>query len=127
MSRFEFRFDPRYARASRVFGVTPERAWVEVDDGRVRARFGRWGLETPLANVKAVSTTGPYLFVKAAGPARMAATDSGLTFASNGERGVLIEFHEKVRSRGPYALRKHCELTVTPADVDGLVAALAAR
>ena len=70
-----------------------------------------------------MSVTGPYLFVKAAGPARLAATDSGLTFASNGERGVLIEFNEKVRSNGPYALRKHCELTVTPADVDGLVAA----
>ena len=34
--------------------------------------------------------TGPYAFWKTAGPARYAVTDSGLTFATNGDRGVLI-------------------------------------
>ena len=38
--RFEFRFDPLYRAAGLPFTVTPGRAWVEVGDGRLRARFG---------------------------------------------------------------------------------------
>ena len=59
----------------------------------LRAHFGRWRVTTPLANISAVATTGPYAFLKTAGPARLAITDRGLTFATNGDRGVLISFH----------------------------------
>jgi hypothetical protein len=122
--RFEFDFDPRYERAARPFGVTPDRAWVDVGDGRLDARYGRWRLRTPLANVRSAQLTGPYRFAKTAGPARLAVTDLGLTFASNGRRGVLIRFHRRVGGIDPFGLIRHGELTVTVADPEQLVGLL---
>lgn len=124
MQRFEFRFDPAYRRAARPFGITPERAWVEIDDERLVARYGPWRLQTPLSNIESVAITGPYRFYRTAGPARLGVTDGGLTFASNGERGVLLSFRKRVRAIDPLGVLRHRELTVTVADVDGLVGAL---
>ena len=122
--RFEFAFAPAYRVASAPFGVTPKSSWVEVSRAGLDAHFGPWRLSTPIANVKAVSITGPYRFVKTAGPARLAITDRGLTFATNGRRGVLVLFHSPVRGIDPLGLIRHPELTVTVADVDGLASAL---
>jgi hypothetical protein len=120
MSRFPFRFDPRYLRAARPFGITPERAWVEVGDGQLEARYGPWRVRTPLGNVTGAEVTGPYAFLKTAGPARLAITDRGLTFASNGRRGVRIDFASPVPGIDPLGLIRHPELTVTVDDVDEL-------
>ena len=122
--RFAFRFDPLYRRLARVFGVTPERAWVEVGDEDLEARYGPWRVRTPLANVAAVAVTGPYSLLKTAGPARLGVTDRGLTFASNGDRGVCISFHTRVAGIERHGLIRHPELTVTVLDVEGFVAAL---
>lgn len=123
-ARFTFRFSPAYRRAARIFGVTPANAWVEVGAGTLRARFGPWRLHTPLANIAAVQITGPYAFVKTAGPARLGITDRGLTFATNGDRGVLITFRKPVPAIEPTGRLRHPELTVTVAAVDGLAALL---
>jgi hypothetical protein len=125
--RFEFAFARAYRFASAPFGVTPTSSWVEVGAEELEAHFGPWRLRTPLPNIKAVEVTGPYRFVKTAGPARLAITDRGLTFATNGRKGVLIRFHSGVRGIDPAGLIRHPELTVTVADIDGLVAALEAR
>ena len=122
--RFEFAFDPRYRHIQRLITITPGRAWLEVGPELLRAKFGPYGLETPIANVERAEITGPYSYWKTAGPARLGITDGGLTFATNGDRGVLITFREKVRSKGPLAALKHPELTVTVADVDGLATLL---
>jgi hypothetical protein len=124
--RFAFRFDPSYQRPARLFGITRASAWVEVDATTLRAQFGRWRVTTPLTNIKSVAVTGPYRFFKTAGPARLAVTDRGLTFATNGERGVLISFHSPVPGLEPTGLLRHPELTVTVADTDGLVERLRA-
>lgn len=124
VARFPFSVDPRYRRASKPFGVRPDEAVVLVGDGRLDARFGRWRLQTPLPNVADVEVTGPFRFLKTAGPPRLGITDLGLTFATNGERGVLITFREKVKAIDPTGLVKHPELTVTVDDVDGLAALL---
>jgi hypothetical protein len=118
--RFPFAFDPRYERAARPFGVRPDRAWVDVGDGWLDARYGRWRLRTPLANVRSAEITGPYTFWKTAGPAHLGVTDLGLTFASNGRRGVLIRFHRRVRGIEPLGVIRHGELTVTVADPEEL-------
>lgn len=123
-ARFSFRFDPAYERLARLFGVTPERAWVEVRETELEARFGPWRVRTPLSNVAGAEVTGPYAFLKTAGPARLAITDRGLTFASNGERGVRLSFHTAVAGIDRRGWIRHPELTVTVADVDGLVAAV---
>ena len=93
---------------------------MEVGDEAFEARFGPWRVRTPLTNITDVDVTGPYAFWKTAGPARLAITDRGLTFATNGERGVLIVFATPVRGLDPLGILRHPELTVTVADVDGL-------
>jgi hypothetical protein len=125
--RFGFAFAPAYRRAARAFGVRPDNAWVEVGETDFHARFGPWKLRTPLSNITDVAATGPYHFLKTAGPARLAITDRGLTFATNGDRGVLIKFRTPVPGLDPLGLIKHPELTVTVAEVDQLLEALRAR
>ena len=125
MTRFAFRFDPTYRRLARLFGVTPERAWVEVGDDELEVRYGRWQVRTPIGNVVDAEVTGPYAFLKTAGPARLAITDRGLTFASNRDRGVRIAFRSPVAGIDRSGRIRHPELTVTVEDVDGLVEALA--
>jgi hypothetical protein len=123
-TRFPFRFDPAYRRLARLFGVTPARAWVDLSEEELEARYGPWRLLTPTSNITAAEVTGPYAFVKTAGPARLGITDRGLTFASNGDRGVCITFHSPVPGLDPFGRIRHPELTVTVLDVDGLMEAL---
>jgi len=125
--RFAFRFAPAYRWAALPFGIRPERAWVEVGGDALSARFGPWRLRASLANVASVEITGPYAYLKTAGPAHLGFTDRGLTFASNGERGVLISFHRPVPGIEPTGRLLHPELTVTVADVTGLALLLRAR
>jgi hypothetical protein len=127
VQRFEFRFAPAYRVAARPFGITPESAWVQIDDDEsLLASYGPWRLRTSLANIRHVAITGPYRFYRTAGPARLGISDGGLTFASNGEEGVLLSFRERVPAIDPLRLIRHPELTVTVADVHGLVGALRA-
>jgi hypothetical protein len=124
-ARFPFRFDPTYRRLARLFGVTPERAWVDLGEDDLEARFGPWRVRTPTSNIAGVEVTGPYAFLKTAGPARLAVTDRGLTFASNGDRGACLSFHSPVAGIDRRGLIRHPTLTVTVLDLDGLVEALA--
>jgi hypothetical protein len=124
-TRFPFRFDPTYRRLARLFGVTPERAWVDLGKEEFEARYGPWRVRTFVSNIAAVEVTGPYAFFKTAGPARLAVTDRGLTFASNSDRGACLSFHSPVAGIDPLGLIRHPELTVTVRDVDGLIEALA--
>jgi hypothetical protein len=126
VQRFEFRFSRSYRLAARPFGITPQSAWVQIDDGHLLANYGPWRLDTTLANINRVAITGPYWFYRTAGPARLGVTDGGLTFASNGEQGVLLSFRKGVPAIDPFRLIRHPELTVTVADVPGLVSALGA-
>ena len=122
--RFPFRFDPTYRRLARLFGVTPERASVDLRGEELEARYGPWRVRTPLSNIACVEVTGPYAFLKTAGPARLAITDRGLTFASNGDRGVRLTFRSPVTGIEGAGRIRHPELTVTVLDIDGLMAAL---
>jgi hypothetical protein len=124
--RFEFDFAPRYERAAGAFGITRANSWVEVGEGRLEARYGRWRVSTELENVSSAQITGPYRFIKTAGPPRLGVSDLGLTFASNGRRGVLICFSRRVPGIDPLAILRHGELTVTVSEPEGLVAALRA-
>jgi hypothetical protein len=127
IARFRFSFAPAYRLPAQAFGIRPATAWVVVGARALDARFGPWRVSTPLANVTDVAVTGPYAFWKTAGPARLAITDRGLTFATNGDRGVLISFRAPVRGLDPLGVLRHPELTVTVADVDRLAELLGAR
>jgi hypothetical protein len=123
--RFPFAVERPFALASRLFGVDADRAVVEVDEHRMTVRFGRWSLSTPLANVARASVTGPYSWWKVAGPAHLSFADGGITFATTAVRGACIEFHEPVPAMLPVPALRHGAATVTVADPEGLVAALA--
>ncbi len=125
--RFEFAFAEPYRLAARPFGVRPDNACVEVGERALRVTFGRWLVETPLANITGVAVTGPYRFAKTAGPARLGITDRGLTFATNGDRGVCVEFDRPVWGFDRLGLIRHPNLTVTVADVERLSRLLAGR
>lgn len=121
---FAFRFVLAYRVAGFPFGVTPGRAWAAVADGRLDVRFGPWRVRTPLANVAGAEVTGPYAFLKTAGPAHLAITDRGLTFATNGRRGVCLRFREPVAGIEPFGVIRHPTLTLTLADIEGFLRAL---
>ena len=121
---FRFLFDPRYRVAALPFGVMPATTSVVVGDSELQARFGPWRVRTPLSNIAGTEITGPYSFVKTAGPAHLSFTDHGVTFATNGERGLCIRFHEPVRALDPTGRLLHPGATVTVEDVDGLAVAL---
>ena len=124
VEHFDFLFASAYRPPARLFGIRPETAWVEVGDELLEARFGPWRVRTPLSNVVGAAITGPYAFWKTAGSARLAITDRGLTFATNGEKGVLITFATPVRGIDAHGLIRHPELTVTVRETDRLVARL---
>jgi hypothetical protein len=127
-SRYPFAFTPAYRLAAAAFGVSPGRAWVEVDElhSLLTARYGPWLVRTDLGNVLDTQLTGPYNVVKTIGPAHLSLADRGLTMASNPRRGLCIRFTEPVQGIEPTGRIKHPALTVTVADCAALAAALAA-
>ncbi len=122
---FDFSFDALHRAFGLPFGITPGTAQVEVDGGRLLARFGLWRLSTSLDNVEGTEMTGPYSPLKTIGPAHLSIADRGLTFATNARRGLCIRFREPVAAIEPTGRLRHPAVTVTVADVEGLAAALA--
>lgn len=126
-TRFDFRFAPSYRLPATLFGVTERTAYVDVGDDEVLVRFGLWRLRTPLANLDEVNLTSDYSWIKAAGPARLSLADRGVTFATNGDRGVCLRFKTPVKAIDPLGMITHPGATLTVADCDGLVALLSSR
>jgi len=121
---FRYSADIRFAPLWGPFGVRPAKDGVTIsDDGLFRATFGFLRVETPLANVEGAHITRNYRWWTAVGP-RASFVDDGLTFGTNTKAGVCVHFREKV----PSILNRkgHSALTVTVADLDGLVRALGA-
>lgn len=125
VTTYSFRFEPAYRAAALPFGVMPATTSVTVDGGVLAVRFGLWRLRTSLVNIAGTEVTGPYSFARTAGPARLSFTDGGVTFATNGERGLCVRFRKPVRALDPTGRLLHPGVTVTVEDVDGLAAELA--
>ncbi|MEO6700742.1 MAG: hypothetical protein ABI140_14255 [Jatrophihabitantaceae bacterium] len=121
---FAFRFAPSYRLAALPYGITEHTTSITVTADELRVRFGLWRVCTPLANIGLLRITGPYAYLKTAGPARLGFTDRGLTFATNGDRGVCLEFDEPITGMDPLGLIRHPNLTLTPADCVGLARVL---
>ena len=68
---FPFTLVPAYLRLSRLFGVTLLTSNVRVTGSEMIAMFGPRRIRTALANIEHVEVTGPYHFIKSAGPARL--------------------------------------------------------
>lgn len=119
---FRYDVDNRFAPMWAPFAVRPWRDGVTItDDGLFVATYGFFRLQTPLDNVDGAHVTSGYRWWTAVG-ARQSLVDDGLTFGTNAKAGVCVHFGEKVRSA--LSRKGHSALTVTVADVDGLVVAL---
>ncbi len=116
--RYDFAFTPGYRVAAFVLGITPSTAWVDVTGGEVAVRFGLWRLRTPLANVTSVELSGDYAFVKTAGPPHLSFSDRGITFATNGRRGVCLSFRQPVAGIDPTKRILHPGATLTVRDAE---------
>jgi len=116
---FPFAMDRRLAPFWLPFCVRPGKDGVTITDaGTFLATFGFLKLATPLANIDEAHVTRNYRWWTAAG-ARRSLADNGLTFGTNRTAGVCIHFRQPVPS--PLRRKGHPALTVTVADVDGLV------
>jgi hypothetical protein len=122
---FAFRFSRSYRLAALPFGVTDRTTRLIVTPYRLHVRFGPWRLDTPLTNIASTGVAGPYSFIKTAGPAHLSFTDHGVTFATNGDRGACIAFHQPVRALNPLGPPLHPNLTVTVSDPEHLAELLA--
>jgi hypothetical protein len=119
---FKYAVDYRSVFMWAPFGVRPSRDGVSfTEDRRWVATFGFLKLATPLDNVKGAHITRDYRWWTAMG-ARASFVDDGLTFGTNRDAGVCVHFSEKVSS--PLGRKGHSALTVTVADLDGMVRAL---
>jgi hypothetical protein len=119
---FGYAIDRRYLPVLLPFLLRPSRDGVTLtDDGLFVATFGFVGITTPRTNVMEAHVTADYRWWTACG-VRMSLADDGLTFGTNCRRGVCIHFTDKVQSS--FRRSGHSALTVTVADVDGLVTAL---
>ncbi len=116
---FRYEVDAKLAPFWLPFGLRPGHDGVTLtDDGRFVARFGLLRIETPLPNVLGAHVTRGYRWWTAAG-VRLSGSDDGLTFGTNARAGVCVHFDTLVAS--PLRRSGHSALTVTVADVDGLV------
>jgi len=123
---FAYAVDNRLSPFWLPYGLRPSKDGVTItDDGTFRATFGLFpSVQTPLENIDGAHVTREYRWWTAGG-ARRSLADDGLTFGTNRVAGVCVHFRQRVRSvLGPAG---HSALTVTVADVDGLVDLLQRR
>jgi hypothetical protein len=121
------RFDIRIGSRSRLllrllFGVTPDRAWVSVDDERVVARFGWFEFAVPLATISRWRIEGPWRWITAVG-VRHSTRGGDVSFAGSPRGGVRLTFRTTIR----WYIFEVPEFSIGVEDLEGFAAALEAR
>ena len=118
---FPYEIDKRWLALFAALRVSDSDGVHITDDGKLLATFGRVKVETPLANIDHTKVTGPHRWYTAVG-LRLSFSDDGLTFGTNHQRGLCIEFKEKIPK--VIGMRDHSALWVSVADPEGLAAAI---
>lgn len=121
-SVYRYEIDRRFLPILLPLGIRPRHDGIRLDDdGQLLATLGWFRLATEVANVAGAHITRDYRWWTAVG-VRLSMADDGLTFGTNHRAGVCLHFKKRV----PSILRPagHSALTVTVADLDGLVAAV---
>jgi hypothetical protein len=115
---FPYAVDKRLAPFWLPYGLRPSHDGVTLNEGKFRATFGFFTMETPLSNIDEAHITRDYRWWTSAG-VRLSMADRGITFGTNRSAGVCVHFRAPV----PSLLRRkgHTALTVTVTDLDGLV------
>ena len=121
--RFPIRLGAKSRPLLRLFGVGgPDKAWVELRDDTLEARFGRARAFTPLSNIADWRIEGPWLWITAIG-IRRSIRHGDITFGGSPHGGVRLDFRERVR----VAMFGVPALYVTVDDLEGFAAALRQR
>ena len=120
------RFPIRVGRRSRglvqlLFGARPEIAWVEIGEGMLVARFGRFEVRTELSNIERYRIEGPFRWITAIG-VRRSVRHADVSFAGSPHGGVRMDFRTPVR----WGRLRVPALYVGTDDLEGFAAALAA-
>jgi len=119
---FAYDIDRRCLPILLPFLLRPSKDGVTLsDEDSFIATFGFLQVVTPLSNIVGAHLTQDYRWWTAVG-ARLSRVDDGLTFGTNSRAGVCIHFEQKVPSR--FRRSGHSALTVTVADLEGLITAL---
>jgi hypothetical protein len=103
-----------------AFGVTPDRAQVDVTDTQVVVRFGRFTLPIPIADIERWRIEGPWAWITAIG-VRRSVRHADVSFAGSPRGGVRMDLRTPVRS-GPFAIPA---VYAGVDDLEGFAAALA--
>jgi hypothetical protein len=118
---FDFAFHPLFRLPARLVGVTPATATVHVGEREVEVRFGPWRMAVDRDDIVEVTRTGPYRPWRVLGPPHLSFADRGITFATTPQRGVCLRLRHPVPGIEPTGWLRHPAITVTVADVEGLV------
>jgi hypothetical protein len=118
---FRYEIDKRFMPVLALFGLRSKQDGVQVggdDEDGFTATFGWLRLVTRISNIDGAHVTRDYRWWTAIG-ARRSLSDDGLSFGTNYRAGVCVHFKQKV----PTLLGRngHSALTVTVADLEGLV------
>ena len=120
MTRYPIRIGDRSRLFLRiVFGVTSDRAWVDVGDGIIRVRFGRFGVTAPVADAMGWRIEGPWRWITAIG-VRRSIRHGDLSFAGSPRGGVRVDFSPQV----PYGPLRLPAIYYGVEDLDGFAAEL---
>jgi hypothetical protein len=97
MARYPIRIGARSGLLLRiVFGVTAERAWAEITEGRIEVRFGRFAFTAPVSEVARWRIEGPWTWITAIG-LRRSIRHGDISFAGSPRGGVRVDFRSPVR------------------------------
>ena len=118
---FPYRIDPRWAPFLFLLLGVRQKDGVTIENGEVLATFGRYQVKTTLDNIKGSQVDGPHRWYTAVG-LRLSGTDDSITFGTNHYKGVTIFFVNKIAK--VIGFKDHSMLWVSPADPEGLSAAL---
>lgn len=121
---FPYERDDRWSFLFMALGVDDDDGVTLKANGDFLATYGRWKVETPIANIDQTEVTGPHRWYTAVG-LRASAADDGATFGTNHHAGLCIAFKEKVPK--VVGFRSHSALWVSVADPEGLAQAIAER
>ncbi len=118
---FPYRFDSRWKAMFLALRVGDNDGVTITDDGRLVATYGWVKIATSIDNIDHTQITGPHRWYTAVG-LRLSFSDDGITFGTNHQRGLCIEFIEKVPR--VIGFKDHSALWVSVADPDALAAAI---
>jgi hypothetical protein len=119
--RFPIRIGARSRGVVRLWTARPESAFVDLDD-ELDVHFGRFRLQTPVANIASWRIEGPFRWITAIG-VRRSVRHADVSFAGSPHGGVRIDFKQDV----PWGILHVPAIYVGVDDLEGLAAELARR